>query len=388
MRRLAAYPRQNALAKTLKDIGRLERTLFTLDWISDPALRRRTNAGLNKGEARNALARAVFFHRLGEIRDRTFENQSYRASGLNLAVAAIILWNTVYLGRAVDELRLRRRNYSRRASRPCRATRVGAHRIQRRLRLARRNAWKRLQTPTKSSRPRSSRRLSVLFREDFCNDPSYDCGKRPEKRAPKIAQTTNTNGSAGCLIGGFPWRGISDLLCAKEIRAMPAAVKLREDFSARELRALARRAKDVNQSRRLLSLAAVRDGKDRAEAAQIGGMDRQTLRDWVHRFNASGPEGLFDHWTEGPKPRLSAEQLIALASIVGAGPDREKDGVVRWRRVDLQRVIKERFGVDFHERYVGTLLKKLGFSHISARPRHPAQDARIVEAYKKASKRR
>jgi TnpA family transposase len=105
LRRLAAYPRQNALAKALNEIGRLERTLFTLDWISDPALRRRTNAGLNKGEARNALARAVFFHRLGEIRDRTFENQRYRASGLNLAVAAIILWNTVYLSRAVDELR-------------------------------------------------------------------------------------------------------------------------------------------------------------------------------------------------------------------------------------------------------------------------------------------
>ncbi len=169
---------------------------------------------------------------------------------------------------------------------------------------------------------------------------------------------------------------------------MPAAMKLRDDFSAQELRALARRAKDVNQSRRLLSLAAVRDGKDRAEAAQIGGMDRQTLRDWVHRFNAAGPEGLFDQWTEGPKPRLSAEQLTELASLVEVGPDREKDGVVRWRRVDLQRVIKERFGVDFHERYVGTLLKKLGFSHISARPRHPAQDERIVEAYKKTSKRR
>jgi TnpA family transposase len=105
LRRLAAYPKQNAQAKTLREIGRLERTLFTLDWISDPALRRRANAGLNKGEARNALARAVFFHRLGEIRDRTFENQRYRASGLNLAVAAIILWNTVYLSRAVAELR-------------------------------------------------------------------------------------------------------------------------------------------------------------------------------------------------------------------------------------------------------------------------------------------
>ena len=105
MRRLAAYPKQNALAKTLREIGRLERTLFTLDWISDPALRRRTNAGLNKGEARNALARAVFFHRLGEIRDRTFENQRYRASGLNLVVSAVILWNTVYLSHAVAELR-------------------------------------------------------------------------------------------------------------------------------------------------------------------------------------------------------------------------------------------------------------------------------------------
>jgi transposase len=123
-------------------------------------------------------------------------------------------------------------------------------------------------------------------------------------------------------------------------------------------------------------------GKDRAEAARIGGMDRQTLRDWVHRFNNAGPEGLLDNWTEGPKSRLSAEQLGELAKIVEAGPDRERYGVVRWRRIDLKRVIKERFGVDFHERYVSTLLKKLGFSHISARPRHPAQDERIVEAYK------
>lgn len=169
---------------------------------------------------------------------------------------------------------------------------------------------------------------------------------------------------------------------------MPAAVKLREDFSAEQLRALARRSKDVNQSRRLLSLAAVRDGKDRGEAARIGGMDRQTLRDWVHRFNAAGPEGLLDNWTDGPKSRLSAEQLATFAKIVEAGPDRERDGVVRWRRVDLKRVIAETFGVDFHERYVGTLLRKLGFSHISARPRHPAQNGEIVEAYKKTSRRR
>jgi transposase len=169
---------------------------------------------------------------------------------------------------------------------------------------------------------------------------------------------------------------------------MPSAVSLREDYSAEALRALARRSKDVNQSRRLLSLAAVRNGMDRVPAAKIGGMDRQTLRDWVHRFNALGPEGLLDNWTEGPKPWLSAQQVAEFAQIVEAGPERAKDGVVRWRRVDLKRVIAQRLGVDFHERYVGTLLKKIGFSHISARPRHPAQDERIVEAFKKTSPER
>ena len=163
---------------------------------------------------------------------------------------------------------------------------------------------------------------------------------------------------------------------------MPSAVRLREDCSAEEIRALARRSKTVNQSRRLLSLAAVRNGMDRGAAAKIGGMDRQTLRDWVHRFNASGPEGLIDNWTDGPKPRLSAEQLAQFATLVEAGPDRERDGVVRWRWIDLKRVIAERFGVDFHPRYVGKLLHKIGFSHMSARPRHPAQDERIVEAFK------
>ena len=117
-------------------------------------------------------------------------------------------------------------------------------------------------------------------------------------------------------------------------------------------------------------------------------MDRQTLRDWVHGFNGAGPDGLFDNWTDGPTPRLSPEQLDELAKIVEKGPDRTVDGVVRWRRIDLKRVIAERFGVDYHARYVGKLLKKLGFSHISARPRHPAQDERIVEAFKKTSRAR
>ena len=105
MRQLAAYPRQNGVAAALRELGRLERTLFTLDWISDPELRRSTGHELNKGEARNSLARAVFIHRLGEIRDRTYENQQHRASGLNLLVTAIILWNTRYLEQAVAELR-------------------------------------------------------------------------------------------------------------------------------------------------------------------------------------------------------------------------------------------------------------------------------------------
>ena len=105
LRKLGSYPRQNGLAVALRELGRIERTLFALDWMQNVELRRRVQIGLNKGEAKNALARAVFLNRLGEIRDRSFENQRYRASGLNLVVAAIILWNTVYLGRAVQALR-------------------------------------------------------------------------------------------------------------------------------------------------------------------------------------------------------------------------------------------------------------------------------------------
>jgi TnpA family transposase len=105
MRQLASYPRQNGVAVALRELGRLERTLFTLDWIADPELRRATGRELNKGESRNSLACAVFIHRLGEIRDRTYENQQHRASGLNLLVTAIILWNTRYLECAVANLR-------------------------------------------------------------------------------------------------------------------------------------------------------------------------------------------------------------------------------------------------------------------------------------------
>ena len=108
IRKLASYPRQNRLAVAMRELGRIERTLFLLDWMTDPVLRAHVQAGLNKGEARNALARAIFFNRLGEVRDRSFEHQCYRASGLNLVVAAVVLWNTFHLEQAVAQVRQHR----------------------------------------------------------------------------------------------------------------------------------------------------------------------------------------------------------------------------------------------------------------------------------------
>jgi len=167
---------------------------------------------------------------------------------------------------------------------------------------------------------------------------------------------------------------------------MPAALALRSDFDSQTLRDLARRCEDSNQSRRLLSLATVYDGMSRTEAAKIGGMDRQTLRHWVLRFNAQGPDGLVDRWSSGPARRLSEEQLRELATIVETGPDMEADGVVRWRRIDLQAVIKDRFGVEYGARWVSQILHDLGFSHMSARPQHPKQNERVIEAFKKTSR--
>src|SRR3954465_8554661 len=113
---------------------------------------------------------------------------------------------------------------------------------------------------------------------------------------------------------------------------MASAVSLRGDYSATELRGLASATKNANQSRRLLSLAAVLDGMNRTEAARIGGVGRQKLRDWVHRFKGHGPEGLLDSWSKGPAPRLSAEQRAEIGQLVETGPDRAVHGVVRWRR--------------------------------------------------------
>ena len=166
---------------------------------------------------------------------------------------------------------------------------------------------------------------------------------------------------------------------------MPAKIPLRTDYDATDMRTLARKATDPNQVRRLLAIAAVYDGMNRRDAAAVGGMDRQSLRDWVHRFNETGPEGLHDRKAPGAVPKLTAAERAALSEIVETGPDPDSDGVVRWRRIDLKEVIRDRFGVDYHERSVSRLLHDLGFSHMSARPRHPGQDAEMLATFKKTS---
>ena len=159
----------------------------------------------------------------------------------------------------------------------------------------------------------------------------------------------------------------------------------RGDLSASELRLAAQRSKDSCQARRLLALAQVLDGHPRGEAARAGGMDRQTLRDWVHRYNAEGIEGLCDRRRPGRPPQLSAAQLAELAGLVEAGPDPAVHGVVRWRCVDLQRQIEARFGVEISERHVGRILKRLHFTRLSVRPRHPKTDEAAQQAFKKTS---
>ena len=166
---------------------------------------------------------------------------------------------------------------------------------------------------------------------------------------------------------------------------MSVCIALRNDYDGGELRRLAKRCRDPRQVRRLLALAAAYDGMSRAAAAQVGGMDRQTLRDWAHRFNEDGPEGLTNRAGAGRRRLLSDEQMGALSVIVETGPDPEVDGVVRWRRIDLKRVIEERFGVSYSERAISDLLAALSFSHISGRPQHPGQDRQVIEAFKKTS---
>src|SRR5215211_5385200 len=136
---------------------------------------------------------------------------------------------------------------------------------------------------------------------------------------------------------------------------MPAAVVLRPDWDAKRVRAAAREVEDADQARRLLAIAAAYEGQDRTAAAKIGAMDRQTLRDWVHRCNAAGPEGLIDRKPAGAARRLTPEQEAELTALIEAGPDFERDGVVRWRGVDLQHLILTRWNIAYHERTIGKL---------------------------------
>ena len=162
----------------------------------------------------------------------------------------------------------------------------------------------------------------------------------------------------------------------------------RLELTASELRAAATKAKDVSAARRMLCLAMVLEGADRTSAAESCGMDRQTLRDWVHRYNAEGLPGLYDRKRPGARPKLTAQQRAALAAMVEAGPDPEVHGVVRWRRVDLRDELQRQFGVALHERSVGKVLTRLGYRRLSVRPRHPEADQAAQEAFKKTSPRR
>lgn len=166
---------------------------------------------------------------------------------------------------------------------------------------------------------------------------------------------------------------------------MAAAVGLRDDYGASDLRGLACKARDGAQARRLMALAAVVDGKSRAEAAAVGLMDRQTLRDWVVRFNAEGPEGLIDRTSPGRPPKLTPAQKQELRQVVEDGPRKHVADLVRWRRADLAAVAKARFDVDCHATTIGRVLRELGFSHISPRPRHPAKNEQAAEEFKKTS---
>ena len=159
----------------------------------------------------------------------------------------------------------------------------------------------------------------------------------------------------------------------------------RHELGAGDLRREARRCRDGAASRRMLALALVLEGASREEAARAAGMDRQTLRDWVHRHDAEGLPGLRDRPRSGRRPRLTPEQEAELATAVERGPDPDRDGVVRWRRVDLRALIEARFAVRLHERSVGKVLRRLGFTRLSVRPRHPKTDEAAQEAFKKAS---
>jgi transposase len=163
---------------------------------------------------------------------------------------------------------------------------------------------------------------------------------------------------------------------------MPIAV--RADFDAAMVRAGAKRSKDGPQARRLLALAAIYEGASRAEAAKIGGVTLQIVRDWVLKFNAHGPEGLIDRKPPGQAPRLNDTHRVALSAIVESGPIPAVHGVVRWRIVDLCQWIWEEFRVVVAKQTLSRELRAMGYRKLSARPRHHAQAAGAIEDFKKA----
>ena len=164
---------------------------------------------------------------------------------------------------------------------------------------------------------------------------------------------------------------------------MGRAIAVSADYTSEEVRRLAKRAKDAGQARRLLAIAAVLDGASREEAAKIGGMDRQTLRDWVIRFNEQGPEGLVNKPSPGAPGKLTDEHKAFLARLIGEGPIPAIHGVVRWRACDLIMQLHEEFGLSVSDDTIYRALKELGFSHVSARPKAYRQDPDAMEAFKK-----
>ena len=164
---------------------------------------------------------------------------------------------------------------------------------------------------------------------------------------------------------------------------MGRAIDLRDDFDGAALRRLARLSKSANQARRLLAVAQIYDGGSRTEAAKIGGVTLQIVRDWVIRFNARGPDGLLDGKAPGKPSILNDAQRRALAETVERGPIPAIHGVVRWRLIDLVQWLHEEFAVSLDETTVSRELRKLGYVKLTARPRHHAQNEMVMEAFKK-----
>jgi transposase len=159
----------------------------------------------------------------------------------------------------------------------------------------------------------------------------------------------------------------------------------RNEFSVAQLRRRARLAEDADQARRMLAIALVLEGASRADAARAAGAQRQTLRDWVIRYNAEGLEGLVDRPKPGRQPRLKPEHLADFDQLVEDGPSLEEDKVVRWRCIDLKHKVKTKFGVELSERSLGRILAQRRFARLSVRPQHPDADPEAQEAFKKTS---